>query len=138
MIWVPARLYMPHPDKQGWWPWGSSNIPKPKGGIQRPVSYMAKYASKVGVEQCNGIPKGARMHGCNGLPDEGRRWVRWWRAPVFARDALGGAADIRKVPGGYMDKLTGEFHASPWKVTITPAGRVIAWRELPASTHTVN
>lgn len=128
MIWVPSRFLFPYPDKQGWWPHGSSNLARVEGGIQRPVSYMAKYASKVGVHQCQRVPKGARMHGCNGLTDEGKRWVRWWRAPVFARDALGGAADIRKVKGGYVDKLTGEFHESPWRVTITPDGRVFAWR----------
>jgi hypothetical protein len=128
MIWVPGHLMMPMPDKQGWWKHGTSNLVRVPGGIQRPVSYMAKYASKVGVHQCGRVPKGARMHGCNGLDDEGRRWVRWWRSPLFAREALGGAADIRKVKGGYMDKLTGEFHESPWRVSITPGGRVFAWR----------
>jgi hypothetical protein len=128
MIWVPARLLFPYPDKQGWWKHGTSNLSRVAGGIQRPVSYMAKYTSKVTPHQCSRIPKGARMHGCNGLNDEGRRWVRWWRAPLFVREALGGAADIRKVKGGYMDKLTGEFHESPWRVTITPGGRVFAWR----------
>jgi hypothetical protein len=34
-----------------------------------------------------------------------------------------------------MDKLTGEFCASPWKVTVTPGGRVIAWRLLPPTTE---
>jgi hypothetical protein len=128
MIWVPARFLFPYPDKQGWWKHGTSNLARVKGGIQRPVSYMAKYTSKVTPGQCTRIPKGARMHGCNGLTDEGRRWVRWWRSPLFAREALGGAADIRKVKGGYMDRLTGEFLESPWRVSITPGGRVFAWR----------
>lgn len=128
MIWVPSRFLFPYPDKQGWWKHGTSNLSRVAGGIQRPVSYMAKYTSKVNSHQCSRVPKGARMHGCNGLNEEGRRWVRWWRSPLFAREALGGAADIRKVKGGYMDKLTGEFHESPWRVTVTPGGRVYAWR----------
>ncbi|WP_424680885.1 rolling circle replication-associated protein [Frateuria sp. YIM B11624] len=135
MLWIPARCRFPEPDKAGWWRHGSTNVAAPKGGIQRPVSYMAKYASKVTPDQAGRVPKGARMHGACGLDVEGKRWVRYWRAPLFARDALGGAADIRKVNGGYMDKLTGEFVASPWKVTITPGGRVIAWRLLPQITE---
>jgi hypothetical protein len=128
MIWVPSRFLFPYPDKQGWWTHGTSNLSRVAGGIQRPVSYMAKYTSKVDSHQCKRVPKGARMHGCNGLDQESRRWVRWWRSPLFVREALGGAADIRKVKGGYMDKLTGEFHESPWRVSITPGGRVFAWR----------
>lgn len=130
IIWVPAHKLMPRPDQQGWWRWGSSGIDTVAGGINRPVAYLAKYTSKVGVDQCNRVPKGARMHGCNGLTEEGKRIVRYWRSPVFARDALGAGADIRKCQGGYVDKLTGEYLASPWKVTITPAGRVFAWRHL--------
>lgn len=135
MIWIPARCRFPAPDRCGWWPHGMTNVKAPKGGIQRPVSYMAKYASKVTPDQCGRVPKGARMHGASGLDQEGKRWVRYWRSPLFARDALGGAADIRKVTGGYMDKLTGEFCASPWKVSITPGGRVIAWRLVPLTTE---
>lgn len=131
MIWVPSHLRMPEPDTQGWWKWGQSNIKTVPGGIQRPVSYMAKYSSKVDADQCKRVPKGARMHGCNGLNEEGARWVRWWRSPLFAREALGGSADIRKVRGGYMDRYTGEFHESPWKVSISPGGRVVAWRVIP-------
>lgn len=138
MIWIPARLMMPTPDKQGWWAWGSSNVKTIPGGIQRPVSYMSKYCSKVDADQCKRVPKGARMHGCNGLNEEGARWVRWWRAPVFAREALGGAADIRKVKGGYMDRSTGEFHESPWKVSISPGGRVVAWRIVPQQSTEVS
>lgn len=135
MLWIPARCRFPNPAQAGWWKHGFSHVAAPKGGIQRPVSYMAKYASKVTPDQAGRVPKGARMHGASGLDTEGKRWVRYWRAPLFARDALGGAADIRKVNGGYMDKLTGEFVLSPWKVTITPGGRVIAWRLLPQITE---
>lgn len=137
MLWIPARCRFPNPAAAGWWKHGFSHVAAPKGGIQRPVSYMAKYASKVTSDQASRVPKGARMHGAAGLDVEGKRWVRYWRAPLFARDALGGAADIRKVTGGYADKLTGEFIASPWKVSITPGGRVIAWRLVPHQTEGV-
>lgn len=138
MIWIPARAFFPKPDECGWWPHGRSNRAFPKGGIQRPVSYMAKYASKVTTGQASRVPKGARMHGACGLDKEGKRWVRFWRAPLFARDALGGAADIRKVNGGYMDRETGVFIESPWKVTLLPGGRVIAWRIVPPTNEGVS
>lgn len=134
MLWIPARCLFPRPDSCGWWPHGQSNIAAMKGGIQRPVSYMAKYASKVTPDQAGRVPKGARMHGVSGLDQEGMRWVRYWRAPLFAREALGGAADIRKVLGGYADRITGLFCASEWKVSITPGGRVFAWRDVAPST----
>lgn len=131
MIWIPARCLLPRPDECGWWTHGSSGIDTMPGGIKRPVSYMAKYASKVDAHQASRVPKGARMYGAAGLDGEGRRWVRWWRAPLFVRDQVGGTADIRKVPGGYMDRTSGEFIESPWKVTVLPGGRVIAWRLVP-------
>ncbi|MBT2117205.1 hypothetical protein KK141_09250 [Dyella sp. LX-66] len=137
MIWVRARDYFPNPHKRGWWPHGFAHVLSSKVTINRPVSYMAKYASKASVQQAMSVPKGARMYGVCGPTEEGKRVIRWWRAPVFVRDALGGAADIRKVLGGYMDKQTGEFVRSEWKVTITPSGRVFAWREMPPLTETV-
>jgi hypothetical protein len=131
MIWVRSCDYFPNPHKQGWWPHGFAHVLSSKVSINRPVAYMAKYASKCTVDQAMRIPKGARMHGVCGLEPEGKRVVRWWRSPLFVRDALGGAADIRKVPSGYMDRRTGEFVLSPWKVTVLPSGRVFAWREIP-------
>lgn len=137
MIWVRARDYFPNPHKRGWWPHGFAHVLSSKVSINRPVSYMAKYASKASVQQAMSVPKGARMYGVCGPTEEGKRVIRWWRAPMFVRDALGGAADIRKVLGGYMDKQTGEFVRSEWKVTITPSGRVFAWREIPPITEAI-
>ncbi|RDS86122.1 rolling circle replication-associated protein [Dyella psychrodurans] len=132
MIWVRSKDYFPNPHARGWWPHGFAHVLSSKVQINRPVAYMAKYASKCTVDQAMSIPKGARMHGVCGLKPEGRRVIRFWRAPLFVRDALGGAADIRKVPGGYMDRFTGEMVISPWHVTVLPSGRVFAWRDVPA------
>lgn len=137
MIWIRAMDYFPNPHKAGWWPHGFAHVLSSKVHINRPVAYMAKYASKFTTEQAKHVPKGARLYGVNGATEEGKRVIRWWRAPVFARDALGGAADIRKVTGGYLNRTTGEFLASEWKVTITPAGRVFAWRDIPPNTETI-
>ncbi len=131
LIWVRSIHLFPNPAKAGWWPHGFAHIRSPKGGIKAPVMYMAKYASKFDAEMAGRIPKGARTYGVSGLQDEGKRAVRWWRAPLFAREHFSGSADVRKVKGGYMDKLTGEFLKSEWHVEITPAGRIFAWRDVP-------
>lgn len=124
VIWLPKGKFLPHADTQGWWPHGSTNIVT----AQSPIGYITKYASKATPANSAGFPKGCRISGHGGLPKEGRRHIRYWQAPIWVRDALGGKADIRKVSGGYVDAITGEFLASPWKVFITPGGEVWAYR----------
>lgn len=124
ILWLPKGKFMPRPDTAGWWPHGMSNVKT----AQNPVAYIAKYASKTTTSQACQYPKGARMHGHAGLDPEARRHVRYWMAPIWVRDALSGRADIRKVSGGYMDKFTGEFLASPWRVELGPGGEVWAYR----------
>lgn len=126
LIWLPKGLTIPKPDKQGWWPWGMTRIEWAK----RAVGYVAKYASKATPEAMDAMPKGARTHGVGGLLEEGKRELRWWKAPVFAREGLGEAADIRKVVGGYVDKACGGlFLRSPWHVHIGDRGRVFIWSD---------
>ncbi|MFA5976586.1 MAG: hypothetical protein WC859_10550 [Elusimicrobiota bacterium] len=124
VVWLPKGKYLPHADTQGWWPHGMTNIIT----AQSPIGYITKYASKTTAADVKGYPKGARMCGHGGLTPEGRRHVRYWQSPMWVRDALTGRADIRKVSGGYMDKFTGEFLPSPWRVVVGPDGQVWAYR----------
>lgn len=124
LVWVPRRFMLPKPDKAGWWPHGSTNIKE----AQHAVSYIAKYASKTTADVAAKYPRGARMYGVIGLDPESRRHVRYWQSPTWVRDALTGRADIRKVVGGYCNKFTGEFLASPWRVYVQGDGRVFAVR----------
>lgn len=124
VVWLPKGKFLPHADASGWWAHGMTNIKT----AQSPISYIAKYASKTTAGQAAMYPKGARMHGNGGLEPEGRRHVRYWMAPFWVRDALSGRADIRKVSGGYVDKFSGEFLASPWRVCIGPGGEVWTYR----------
>lgn len=123
LIWIPQGMYFGKVDQRGWWPHGSSQIEKARNA----VGYLAKYASKFTSIVAGQFPKGFRTHGCGGLNQESKRELRYWKAPVSARDVLGAAADIRKALGGWFDKLTGEFWPSPWRVTIF-GGRTIAWK----------
>jgi hypothetical protein len=125
LLWLPRGLTIPKPDKQGWWPWGSTRIE----WARRAVGYVAKYASKAVPDAMRAMPKGARTHGVGGLQREGKRELRWWKAPTFVREGLGAAADIRKVQGGYADKCNGVFLRSPWHVHIGDRGRIFVWRD---------
>jgi hypothetical protein len=124
VVWLPKGVYLPRIDTQGWWEHGATNIVT----AESPIGYITKYASKTTAEGVAGFPKGARICGHGGLPPEGRRHVRYWHAPMWVRDALSGRADIRKVVGGYMDKRTGEFLHSPWRVFVAPGGDVYTYR----------
>jgi hypothetical protein len=124
IVWLPKGKYLPFADAQGWWPHGRTNIVN----AQSPIGYITKYASKATSADALGFPKGARICGHGGLTGEGRRHVRYWNSPIWVREALTGKADIRKVVGGYMDKFTGEFLPSPWRVEIGADGQVWAYR----------
>ena len=123
LLWIPRGIYLPKADKAGWWPHGSTKIEKARNA----VGYLAKYASKFTTAMAEAFPKGFRTHAVGGLDDESKRELRWWKAPKDARDVLGPDADIRKVQGGYADKLTGSFWPSPWRCFFDQ-GRVIAWK----------
>lgn len=123
LIWIPRGIFIPKADKRGWWPHGHTQIQKARNA----VGYLAKYASKWTGAMAEAFPKGFRTHGVGGLNDESKRELRWWKAPKDARDALGPLADIRKALGGYVDKLTGEFWPSPWRVFFL-GGQTIAWK----------
>ncbi|WP_425605420.1 rolling circle replication-associated protein [Pseudoxanthomonas putridarboris] len=123
LIWIPRGIFIPKVDQRGWWPHGSTQIEKARNA----VGYLAKYASKFCAAMMDAFPKGFRTHGVGGLGDESKRELRWWKAPSDARTALGPLADIRKALGGYVDKLTGEFWPSPWRVFFHQ-GHTIAWK----------
>lgn len=123
LIWVPRGVYIPHVDRKGWWPHGSTSFEKARNA----VGYLAKYASKFCASAAAALPKGFRTHAVGGLSNESKRVIRWWKAPSESRIFFGPHADIRKALGGYVDKLTGVFWPSPWRVFFEN-GRVFLWR----------
>jgi hypothetical protein len=126
LIWIPRGIFIPKADSRGWWPHGMTQICKARNA----VGYLAKYASKFCPAAAEAYPKGFRTHAVGGLNDESKRELRWWKAPTEAREALGALADIRKALGGYVDKLSGDYWPSPWRVFFDK-GRTIAWRIQP-------
>lgn len=113
IVWMPRGFTMPKPDKRGWWPHGSTRVE----WVRHAVGYLAKYASKGGIEEGGAtLPKGARINGHGGLDYEARREYRWWRAPKDARETLGQHADIRRTKGGRFCALTGLFSPARWRM----------------------
>ncbi|WP_155274067.1 rolling circle replication-associated protein [Xanthomonas arboricola] len=123
LIWIPRGIFIPKADRRGWWPHGHTKIEKARNA----VGYLAKYASKFCPDMIAAFPKGFRTHAIGGLDVESKRELRWWKAPKSARDVFGPLADIRKALDGYVDKLTGEFWPSPWKV-IFDKDQLIIWK----------
>lgn len=113
LVWLPLGRSMPKPDKQGWWPHGKTRIEWAK----KPVGYLAKYASKgMDYEQSQLIPKGARLCGSGGLSSDARTEVRYWKLPLWVREVFPVIVDVGRSPGGYVNRQTGEFLESPWRV----------------------
>ena len=129
LVWLPRGLTLPKPDKQGWWPHGSTKIET----ARNPVGYIAKYASK-GEFGGFTFPYGARIHGCGGLEGVKLLEARWWKLPSWVREVtLPHDMPRRNKGGGILLPDTGEILESPWTVSFN-GGRVYIWRDyLPSS-----
>ena len=113
LIWLPARLSPPKPDKQGWWTHGSTQRLR----VNRPLRYILKYTSKGDSVE---FPKGLRIHGCGGLSREQRNERTWWLLPRWVRTLW--AADQRPrraVGGGFVVRDTGDWYPSIYEVCNT-------------------
>lgn len=113
LVWLPRGRTLPKPDKQGWWPHGMTKIEWARNA----VGYLAKYASK-GIEDSMWclIPGGARMCGHGGISKEGRTELRWWKLPTWVREHWPEICDVIRASGGYVNRESGEFLASPYRV----------------------
>lgn len=111
VIWWPARLRMPAPDRSGIWPHGLSNVQR----ARHPVAYLAKYASKG--TQGGTFPRGLRLHSCGGLPEAQRVKRSFLLLPGWVREAAGGVVQrVRRGPLGVGGRVmeSGELVRSPW------------------------
>jgi hypothetical protein len=119
VVWLPKGVTLPKPDKRGWWPHGSTRIEWARNA----VGYIAKYASK-GTEG-HAFPRGARLNGSGGLSIQARIERRFWTLPLYVRLAFDTIVDIRKTPGGFLVKDTGEFIESMFQFIGVTQGKVL-------------
>jgi len=126
LIWLPRGLSLPKPDKQGWWPHGSTRIE----WARKAVGYLAKYASKLDSKVGIGFPKGARLHGRGGLDELGRAVASWFNLPQWAREICDLAGRAVRVKGiGLVDRESGVYLPSPWRVSCGQGGTWFAERK---------
>jgi hypothetical protein len=120
VIWLPKGLTLPKPDKQGWWPHGSTRIE----WARNPIGYLIKYTTKFDTK--HGLPKGARLHGAGGFTATGKQIRRWINLPTWLKRLAGvGSAFVRIKGSGLVERDTGVCMQSPWRVSCS-GGRVTA------------
>lgn len=113
LIWLPKGLTLPKPDKQGWWPHGSTRIEWAK----RPIGYLCKYVSKLDIE--GGLPKGARLHGAGGFVQAAQQIRQWFNLPTWLKHLAGVGSRFVRVKGvGLVDRDSGVCVQSPWRVSV--------------------
>lgn len=111
LFWIPARLYFPKADRQGWWIHGSTRIDR----VKNAVGYVAKYASKLQSKDGGEMPRGARIHGVGGITKHEKRVVAWWKLPKDLRHGDEGSVFWRRAKGGgWFCVDTGEFRPALW------------------------
>lgn len=112
LVWLPKGRTLPKPDKQGWWKYGLTRIEWARNA----VGYLAKYASKGDDYDLRTLPRGARLSGFGGLSRGGRVELRWWKLPGWLREVWDAICDVGRTPGGYVNRESGEYLASPYRV----------------------
>jgi hypothetical protein len=114
LLWLPAGLTLPKPDKRGWWPYGMTKIEWARNA----VGYIAKYASKG--DSLHQPAPGARMHGSGGVTGDALLEQRWWKLPGWLRDDVEPSDRVRRAAsgtgGGFVSPESGDVYRSPWIV----------------------
>lgn len=114
LVWLPRGLTLPKPDKQGWWPHGSTRIE----WARKAAGYLAKYASKLESKSGISSPQGARLFARGGFEDFGRTVIQWFNLPQWARQVCDLAGRAVRVKGvGLVDRETGVCLPSPWRLS---------------------
>ena len=119
VFWLPPRVKLPMPDDAGWWPHGSTRIEF----AERPVGYLAKYASKGSEGQR--LPRSARMYGAGGFCELLRQRRAWLMSPLYVRARCNPSdRPVRAKGGGWVLRSTGDWFPSFWRVVAKGPGCV--------------
>lgn len=122
LLWLPRGLTLPKPDKQGWWPHGSTRIEWARNAI----GYLCKYISKF--DSLGYIPKGARLHGSGGHDEFAKQIRQWVNLPTWLKSLAGVESRYLRVKGvGLVERSTGVHVPSPWWVSFS-GNRLVATR----------
>jgi len=123
ILWLPRSIRLPKSDTQGWWSFGYTNQQIAKKG----VGYLMKYVSKM--DSKHKFPHRCRIFGVSGLDKEGKQRVRYYKAPKYIRDMLGGkdykSCDLRKIKGAYNDRITGISYPTRYRLCFLSSGTAV-------------
>lgn len=109
VIWIPARLQLPRPDRRGWWKHGASQVQSVK---RNAVGYLMKYVSK-GAGDSPDLPRGCRMCGSGGLDAMARDEFHYWRLPRYVRERVEVGERCTRAPGGgWVSRSSGQVWRS--------------------------
>lgn len=114
VMWVPQGVMPPFPDKQGWWPHGSSNAQF----ATSPVGYIAKYASKMESKAAGYFPKNLRLWGYGGVAMADRAQVAFALAPRWLKGLVHHESHPVRTVVEVVDKL---------KFGMTKVSKIAAW-----------
>lgn len=119
LVYLPRGLTLPKPDKQGWWPHGSTNCK----WVRSAIGYVAKYASKGG--RLDDLPTGARLWGVAGLRGQRRDLLRWALAPEWLKDLVTPGDVLRRVGRWWENRTNGIAYRSPFELLDHVGGRPV-------------
>lgn len=142
VVWQPRNKRFPKPDKQGWWPHGSSEIAGVRKGVGK---YLMKYLTKgsdLGIERYN--EKGNRVHirtyAVGGLTDKESEFLSHYMLPEDVKSIFGPVpfgAKVKRVKGGWECAKLKIFVKGNWlfERSITSGlwylEKGVSWCEIP-------
>lgn len=125
LLWLPAGMRLPKPDKEGWWPHGHTKIERVK---HTAVAYISKYISKTadavnGSTSSSRFPKGCRIYGHGGLSVTSRTALKFSRLHSWLKRRCPVPGQAIRIPRtGWIDSHTGEVIGYRYRVEVGPWG----------------
>lgn len=118
-LWVPKGTHVPHPDSQGWWPHGMTNVIK----ARHAAGYLMAYLKKGSHD--GAFPKGSRRYGVGGLDHSLRRARRWLGLPAFVQAAGDIHAEWKRAAGGGWISPSGQHFCSEFRTAFVGGARCL-------------
>jgi hypothetical protein len=109
-LWLPRGFKLDSSDLSKWWKHGSTWVAACKK-VRAWTEYLSKRESK------ERLPISARMYGIGGLDTDGRKAVARASMPLWLIALVPQDASVRRCPGGWLLKETGELLTSPFEWT---------------------
>ena len=122
LVWVPARLTPPKPDKQGWWRHGMTQ----RTLVNKPISYMLSIQARGSYF----FSTWSTVTWVRWAFSSARSERTWWLLPKWVRSLWVLQIVSRRVAGGgFVLRSTGEWWPSIWRVVVDAGNVMIELKE---------